>query len=212
MRRTMALFDFDGTMMPGDSISYLVRRMVRDGLMSIPLLARVLMGTIGWKLGLMQVEQLKTLSLSPLRRLPYEQAQAYCRRFVQEQLLPVLYADARQQIEHHIEEGHVVLIVSASPDCYMRYLADFLKVHHIIASPTNTDFVVQRNVVREVKNELILQYLQEQGIVPDWSASYAYGDSANDLPMLGLVGKPRLINPHRKAMRLGQGIKQARWR
>ena len=55
MERVLALFDFDGTMISGDSIARLVRRMSLDGLMSPLTLIRVLLSTLLWKLGLMRV-------------------------------------------------------------------------------------------------------------------------------------------------------------
>ena len=43
-----------------------------------------------------------------------------------------------------------------------------------------------------------------RGIEADWEASSAYGDSANDPPMLGMVGKPHLVNPKPKTRELGK--------
>ena len=40
---------------------------------------------------------------------------------------------------------------------------------------------------------------------PDWSASCAFGDSASDLPLLRLLGRPYLVNPGRKARRKAAG-------
>ncbi|NLW20437.1 MAG: HAD-IB family hydrolase [Clostridiales bacterium] len=212
MERVLALFDFDGTMIAGDSIARLVRRMALDGLMGPFTLLRVLLSTLLWKLGLMRVEAVKTLSLSPLNKLSPEQAERYCARFAQEQLLPRIYPQALGAMRSHQAQGHLVLLVSASPDCYLRHLQAHLPVDHIIASTTDTGHQVTRNTVREMKNELVNQWLDQQGIRADWQASFAYGDSANDLDMLGMVGQPCLVNPHRKALRLGAGIPHTRWR
>ena len=212
MQRILALFDFDGTMIQGDSIIGLVRRMVRQGLMPIPELIRVLWKTLLWKLGRYPVEKAKTLSLAPLARMKPEAAATFCRSFVQEELLPRIYPDALQAMQAHQDAGHLVLLVSASPLLYLQYLKEGLPVDHIIGTVTDAQLQVTANVVGEEKIRQIEAWLRQEGIKADWAQSSAYGDSAKDLPMLGLVGKPMLINPHKKALRLGRGIPSKDWR
>jgi len=212
MERVLALFDFDGTMISGDSIARLVRRMSLDGLMSPLTLIRVLLSTLLWKLGLMRVTKVKSLSLSPLKRLSPEQADAYLAKFAADKLVPRIYPQALEHMQAHQRDGHVVLLVSASPLCYMKHLKEHLPVDDVIASETDSGYRVTRNTVRAVKNEAVNRWLEERGIRADWKESSAYGDSANDLDMLGMVGKPCLVNPHRKALRLGKGIPSIRWR
>lgn len=212
MQRTLALFDFDGTMIRGDSIARLVRIMVKKGLMPVPELLNVLLKTLLWKLGRYPVEKAKTHSLAPLARMNPEAAAAFLRSFVQDELLPRIYPDALRAMQAHQDAGHLVLLVSASPLLYLQYLKDALPVDHILGTMTDEQLQVRLNVVREEKNRQILTWLHQQGIKANWAQSAAYGDSANDLPMLGLVGRPMLINPHKKAKRLGRGIPCKHWR
>ncbi len=211
MKRKLALFDFDDTMIRGDSIARLVRRLYIKGHLSTGGLLKTLWGTLLWKLGRMPVEDIKTLSLSPLVRMPREEAAAFCRRFVEEELVPGLYPDAVKQMQRHRDAGDLVLLVSASPEVYLAYLADVLPVDGIIATRTDGQFRVVLNVVKDEKNRQITLWLKERGIEADWAHSAAYGDSSNDLHMLGMVGKPHLVNPSRKTRKRGQGIPVLHW-
>lgn len=212
MKRKLALFDFDDTMIRGDSIARLVRRFYQTGHLSTAGLIKNLWGTLKWKLGKMPVEEIKTLSLSPLQRMGEQEAAAYCRQFVMEELVPRLYQEALARMQQHHEAGDLVLLVSASPDVYLRYLKEVLPVEDIIATRSNGSHQVTLNVVKDEKNRQILQWLEKRGIEVDWEHSFAYGDSSNDLYMLGMVGRPTLINPRPKTIKRGRGIPVLNWK
>ena len=210
--RTLALFDFDGTMIRGDSIAALVRRLFLQGHISLPLMLKVLWKTLMWLLGLYPVEALKALSLSPLAAMDAGQVEGILRSFAEKQLQPQIYRDALTQMRKHHAEGHLVMLVSASPLIYLKHLAGFLPADAILGTETDADFKVTRNLRGQEKNRQIARWLQENGVTADFNASFAYGDSANDLDMLGMVGNPRLVNPHRKALKTGKGIPVLYWK
>lgn len=212
MKQKLALFDFDGTMIKGDSISGFVSLMVRLRLLPIPKLLRLLWNTLLWKTGKLPVEAVKSQALSPLNQLSRGEAGVLCRKFTLEKLVPNLYQDALDTMKQHAAAGDLVLIVSASPLCYLQHLKEKLPVTHIIGTLTNDRYEVTANVVRGEKRKQIKSWLHDSGIDPDWANSCAYGDSASDLVMLGLVGSPVLINPSREARRLGRGIPVKIWK
>ena len=212
MKRKLALFDFDDTMIKGDSISTLVRQFVKQGHMSLPYLMKTLWATLQWKMGKVPVEVAKSMSLSPLNKMGQEQVEQYCRAFVKDHLVPNLYQDAVDKMIAHHEAGDLVLLVSASPNVYLQHLKSTLPVDDILATQSNQAHLVTLNVVREEKNRQIMAWLNARGIEADWEASSAYGDSANDLPMLGMVGKPHLVNPKPRTRELGKGIPVLHWK
>lgn len=211
MKQKLALFDFDGTMIKGDSISGFVRLLVQLRLMPIPKLLHLLWNTLLWKTGRLPVEAVKSQALSPLNQLSMSEAGVLCRKFTLERLVPNLYQDALNTMKQHAAAGDLVLIVSASPLCYLQYLEESLPVTHIIGTLTNARHEVTVNVVRGEKSKQIKSWLHDSGIDPDWANSCAYGDSTNDLDMLSMVGNPVLVNPSRRAMHLGKGIPVKMW-
>lgn len=211
MPRQLALFDFDGTMIHGDSISNFVRFCWDNHYIPAKKLLSILMMTLIWKLGLVKVEKVKSLALSPLRSLREKDREDLCFRFVKEQLVPRIYPDAIKQMKQHDRNGHVVLIVSASPLCYLKHLAAFLPLTAILGTSTDEHFCVERNLIGEEKPRQIKEWLAANQIQVDWHNSYAYGDSENDLPMLRLVGHPLLVNPKRKALFSGDQFPRDNW-
>lgn len=211
MKRTLALFDFDGTMIRGDSIAAFVRSLFFKGLVPLPRMADILWKTLKWKLGLIPAEEVKTLALSPLRALDSAAVEKACRGFALEALWPRVYPAALSKMAAHAERGDLVLVVSASPEVYLKYLMEKLPVDGILATRVNKQFEVTFNAVRENKTAMIRDWLKEQDVQADFDASSAYGDSANDLPMLRMVGHPHLVNPRKKARRLGAGMAVLHW-
>lgn len=212
MAEKLALFDFDGTLIRGDSIARFSRFLFLRGFTGWGSMLRLLWQTLLWRLGKVKVEDVKSLALAPLKRLEAGRAEALCREFVQTFLVPRLYRDGVARLRAHAGQGDLVLLVSASPEVYLQHIREHLPVQAVIATGSNQDYQVTTNVVREEKITQIRRWLAEQGLEVDWEASSAYGDSTNDLPMLSLVGKPHLVNPHQKAKKRAPGIPVLRWK
>lgn len=207
----LALFDFDGTMIKGDSIRSFLRFSYDEGLLSIPSLLKILWNTILWRAKLLPVEKLKTSALKHLQQLDEQAAFDLGRRFVKDRLLPRVYPDAIQQMRMHREEGRVVLIVSASPEFYIRHLKDLLAINDALGTKTNQRYEVTLDLNREKKPERIKQWLHDQGITADFAGSRAYGDSVNDFSMFSLVGQPFLVNGRKNAKERQPQLPQLHW-
>ena len=212
MRQKLALFDFDGTMVKGDSIAGLVRFMFNSGKMSRNEMLESILNTIKWKLNKMPVNAVKTHALSPLNRMTKEEAESFLKHFVVEKLAPRLYQNAVDAMKAHHENGDLVLLVSASPLCYLKYLKDILPVTDIIATQTDETYQVTNNVVKKEKNKQIMVWLSKNQVDADFESSFAYGDSRNDLDMLSMVGYPHLCNPHANARKQAPHIPVMIWR
>lgn len=212
MPRQAALFDFDGTMIKGDSIAQFVRFFWKNHRIPVFKLALILMMTLLWRLRLVRVEKVKSQVLSPLCALGEAQGEDLCLRFMKEILFPQIFPDAVRQITQHADSGHVILLVSASPLCYLRYLAELLPVTAVLGTDTDSRFRVEKNLIGEEKPRRIREWLQSNGMDIDWQASYAYGDSANDLPMLRMAGHPTLVNPKPEAILAESSWPRVDWR
>ncbi|MCD9624623.1 HAD family hydrolase [Rhabdothermincola salaria] len=118
---------------------------------------------------------------------------------------PIIYDEALTLIREHRAAGRRVYLVSASPEEIVEPLGRFLGVDESIASRASVD--AQGRYTGEVdfyaygpfKVDAIEAVAERDGI--DLEASYAYSDSATDLPMLGCVGHPVAVNPDRALAR-----------
>lgn len=130
------------------------------------------------------------------------------REIVAETLLeiiePVVYREAVALIEEHHAAGRDVVVVSTSGAELVEPIAIMLGADAVIATRMTVrdgrytgdiDFYAYR----ENKAAAVRELAAERGY--DLAASYAYSDSATDLPMLEAVGHPCAVNPDRPLRR-----------
>ena len=115
---------------------------------------------------------------------------------------PLVYAEALFLIDEHLREGRRVYIISASPEEVVRPLAHYIGVEDVIATRPEVDErgrytgEVEFYAYAENKAVAIREVAEREGI--DLDGSYAYSDSATDLPMMYAVGHPVAVNPDRE--------------
>jgi len=211
MERTLACFDFDGTMIRGDSITAYLRLARRRGFVSPLGMAGTGLHTGAYFLGLENGDQVKTHALRFLSRLSQRDRRKLDEDFVRQDLIPRLYPSALAQWKKHQADGCVMLLVSASTDNYMRLIADYLRADGLLCTHVKKDGTVEGNCKGEEKPRRIRSWLSERGIRADWAASFAYGDSKSDLPMLRLTGHPVQVNPKKKLRRAAPEMDAVTW-
>lgn len=121
-------------------------------------------------------------------------------------ILPVAFSDAIDAIESHRQAGQRVYLVSAAPEEVVGPLAARLGVDGAIASQAEVDADgfytgrMDRYVSGSAKAEAVAEFARRDGV--DLADSWAYSDSATDLPMLEAVGHPVAVNPDRALRRI----------
>jgi HAD superfamily hydrolase (TIGR01490 family) len=121
-------------------------------------------------------------------------------------LPPITYAGAVELIAEHRAAGRRVYVVSAAPAEIVSPVAAHLGAHEAIATQGRVDArgfytgEMERYCYGPAKASLIRDIARRDGI--DLAASWAYSDSATDLPMLEVVGHPVAVNPDRALLRI----------
>ncbi|QPK79344.1 HAD family hydrolase [Corynebacterium lizhenjunii] len=113
---------------------------------------------------------------------------------------PAIYAEARELINFHKAAGHTVVIISASATTLVQPIADELGVDVVAATELEQrDGRFTGEILFYCKGPAKAQALREiaqrEGI--NLQHSFAYSDSATDIPMLEMVGNPVAVNPDR---------------
>ena len=118
---------------------------------------------------------------------------------------PIVYDEALELIREHRAAGRKVFLVSASPEEIVAPLAQYLGVDEAIATRAELDEQgrytgrTERYCYGPAKVVAIAEVAERDGI--DLAASYAYSDSATDVPCCEAVGHPVAVNPDRELLR-----------
>ncbi|MFZ0975228.1 MAG: HAD-IB family hydrolase, partial [Solirubrobacteraceae bacterium] len=128
-------------------------------------------------------------------------------------VLPRIYPQVLELAYRHQDEGRRVYIVTAASQELATMLAGVLAFDGAIGSQFSevVDGVYTGRptgpfVYGEDKARAIEQLAEREGI--DLEQSYAYSDSASDLPMLRVVGHPVAVNPDSD---LAKAAREERW-
>lgn len=211
MQKPYALFDFDGTLIRGDSIVHFVRYAHARGLTGAGGLLRAALWAVAYGLHLTTAERAKRESLSFLADREQAGVEALGRAFCREELLPRLYPQGVEELRRRHAEGAEVLLVTASPSFYLEALKEELPIQRIIGTRMHVENGVYTGLIagencRGVQKPLRLaEDLAARGDMVDYAASWAYGDSASDAPMLALCGHKVGVNPRRRLVKRMKG-------
>jgi HAD superfamily hydrolase (TIGR01490 family) len=135
-----------------------------------------------------------------------------CKRWVEDEILPLLLPSALRQIEHHRQEGHLLAILSSSPTYVTRPIAETLGLDEVlstqfeVADGAFTGRLVGPACYGKGKVHWAEDLVSRREI--DLGSSFFYTDSYSDLPMLERVGHGVVVNPD---PRLRRAAKQRGW-
>ncbi|MGP7959623.1 HAD family hydrolase [Sanguibacter sp. A247] len=121
-------------------------------------------------------------------------------------LVSRIFPGTRRILDAHLAAGHEVWLVTAAPIEVGALIAQRLGASGALGSVAEhvdgvyTGRLVGELMHRESKADGVRALAEKRGI--DLEASYAYGDSANDIPLLSSVGYPCAINPEPRLRRL----------
>lgn len=209
MMERAALFDFDGTLCPGDSIVPWLQFCIREG--AAPAW-QWFPAAGGYLRHLMNPEAAacaKESTLSFIRGKPAELFTPLAARFMAEKIAPRIYPAARKLLEDLHASGVKIAVISASADMYMRCLPGILPVDCVIATTCETDGQGRYTgrITSNCRGEEKVRRWQAWNHENGWEVTLACGDSSRDLPMLSLAADQLLVNPG-KALR--QALPEAR--
>lgn len=206
-----AFFDLDKTVIAKASMVAFGRPLYRAGMISRWLIVRALWGQLLFQTFGADEEKMRKIRESALR-ITRGWDQTRINAIVRETLIdviePIVYDEALDLIRFHQSHGRRVFIISASPEEIVAPLARYLEVDEAIATRALLDDEgrytgdVEFYAYGPYKAEAIRDVAELQGI--DLARSYAYSDSATDVPMLELVGHPVAVNPDRELARVAR--------
>lgn len=119
-----------------------------------------------------------------------------------------IYPGARDLVARAKQLGHEVVLVSGALDFLLSRLARDLGADHWVGNRLEinegyaTGKLLRPVVAGPTKSRLIANHARDNG--HELAECFGYSDSYSDVPMLSVVGRPAVINPDGKLLRLAR--------
>jgi HAD superfamily hydrolase (TIGR01490 family) len=202
-RTTAAFFDLDKTIISRSSTLAFAPAFYRHGLISRSQVLRGAFAQLTFRLAGASHDRMQRVK---------DQISCLCRGWDASQIAqivtdgladvigPHVYAEARQLLDSHLRDGHEVLIASTSGHEIVAPIGAMLGASGVIATRLAVadgryTGAVDFYAYGQAKADGVRQVAAERGYC--LADCFAYTDSVTDLPLLELVGHPRVVNPDR---------------
>lgn len=202
MPLTTAFFDYDGTLIEGDSILYWQRfYYARRPWMRVFQLANAA-GLVLYAARLASSHTLKRLFLWPLAFERPETLDALGREFVREDLSRRWHRPVLARLRAHHRLGHRVVVISASATFYLRHLAELLPEGCTVLG---TEMKWREGFLRfpgygdgNLRGSNKIRRLRALGYADAGAGGHAYSDHHHDIPLLEFVDHANVVRPTSK--------------
>lgn len=216
---TLALFDLDNTLLSGDSDYEWGQFLVSKGLVERDHYETANQYFYGqYKQGVLDIHEFSAFSFKPLSERSMEELAELHREFMATTIRPLMSDAALQLVTKHRDQGHTLVIITATNSFITRPIAEAFGIPHLLATEPK---IVEGRYTREIegvpcfqagKVTRLQQWLENR--TETLTGSYFYSDSHNDLPLLEMVANPVAVDPddilHNTAMQKGWPVMSLR--
>lgn len=211
---TLAIFDLDGTLLSGDSDynwgQFLVEENIVDANTYKEANDKFYQDYLA---GSLDIHEYLAFSLAPLTQFNQAQLVDLHNQFMQKKIAPMMQDKALKLIQEHKNQGHFLMIITATNEFVTGPISRLLGMDHLIAPMPEvidgryTGAITGIPSFQEGKVTRLNTWLEETGNTLE--GSYFYSDSHNDLPLLELVSHPIVVDADDKLTHLA---KQKGWK
>lgn len=200
---TLALFDLDNTLLYGDSDYEWGQFLVRKGLVDAEAYETANQRFYEqYKQGELDIHEFSAFSFKPLSEHSMETLAGWHQEFMDTVIKPILSDDAKNLVDHHRQQGHTLMIITATNSFITRPIAEAFGIDNLLATEPK---IVDGRYTREIdgipcfqdgKVKRLQAWLENSD--ETLAGSYFYSDSHNDLPLLDMVDTPIAVDPDDK--------------
>lgn len=209
MAAAAAFFDLDKTIIAKSSTLAFSKPLFRAGLLNRSALLKAGLAQAYYQMFGADHDQLERIrhELAELTRgWSKAEIEHLVAETVDEVVAPLVYAEALVIIDQHQRAGRRVIVISSSPVEIVEPLCRYLGIDDVIGtrSELDADGKYTGNIEFYAYGPGKADAIRELAATDDISLadSFAYSDSATDLPMLEVVGHPVAVNPDRELREL----------
>jgi HAD superfamily hydrolase (TIGR01490 family) len=204
-----AFFDVDNTLMRGASIYHFARGLAARKMFGPRDLSRLFLSQLAFRLrgteNADHIDAAREAALAFVAGHRVDDIVALGEEIYDDTMASRIWEGTRELTQQHLEAGQRVWLVTATPVELATILARRLGLTGALGTVAETaDGVYTGRLVGgllhgQAKAAAIRALAERERL--DLSRSSAYSDSANDLPMLEMVGHPNVVNPDASLLR-----------
>ena len=206
--RVAAFFDIDGTLLSVNSAPLYAKYLRRHGRARRRDLVRTAFYLLQYRLNLLDIDRAIERSGSLIAGQREADVAAFCEQWYREVVRDYLVPEMVGMVERHRDAGHALVLLSSSTNYLAQPLARDLRVEHLLVTRLEViDGCFTGRPISPVcygpgKVHWATEFAGRHEV--DLAASFFYTDSVTDVPVLELVGNPRVVNPDRLLRRLAR--------
>ena len=210
---TLALFDLDNTLLSGDSDyewgQFLVQKQLVDAKTYEVANLRFYEQ---YKQGILDIYEWSAFTFQPLSEHSMEELALLHQEYMQQVIQPFMGDIAKSVVEEHRQQGHTLLVITATNSFVTRPIVEAFGIAHLIATEskiingrysTQVEGIPSFNTGKVTRLDAWLKQNSQS-----LEGSYFYSDSHNDLPLLEKVDHPIAVDPDEKLAKIA---KQRGW-
>lgn len=193
----LALFDFDGTITTKDTLFLFCRFLVGDVRFIVGLIL-LLPVFVGQRVKLISAQRAKEILLTYfIRKMKATEFDLKCQHFALQVLPRFIRSQASKTILNFKQEGVRVIIVSASPQNWIKPWAETVNAE-VIATQLQVEEtqITGRLKGKNCNGEEKVNRIKAEIDLNQFKSISAYGDTSGDLPMLALA-QQKFFKPFR---------------
>ena len=205
----LAVFDFDGTSISGNSPVMLVRYLMQHDMLENSVVLRILLWAAAYKLRLPQNEsKVRSLVFTAFEGRSAEEVDRFLADFYDERIALLFRPEADAAMRAHAAAGDTVVVISATFEPIILRAMELHRFSHQVSTRMRVDEagcytceVEGLPVEGEEKIAAIRRYADERYGEGNWELGYAYGDHHSDCALLSSAKHAYAVTPDKPLAR-----------
>ena len=197
---TVAIFDLDNTLIGGDSDYLWGEFLCDEGIITDRESFQKMNDYFyhQYEIGELDIYAWAEFSFKVLTEFSFDELSGLRQKFVDTKIKPIFLEKAQSCINGHKENGHQVLVITASNTFITKPVVEMYGIRHLLATEPEfksgrfTGKVSGIPCFQSGKIDNLMPWLEKNN--ESLIGSYFYSDSHNDLPLLELVDNPIAVN------------------
>ena len=197
---TVAIFDLDNTLIGGDSDYLWGEFLCDEGIITDRESFQKMNDYFyhQYEIGELDIYAWAEFSFKVLTEFSFDELNNLRQKFVDTKIKPIFLEKAHSCINVHKDNGHQVLVITASNTFITKPIVEMYGIRHLLATEPEfksgrfTGKVSGIPCFQSGKIDNLMPWLEKNN--ESLIGSYFYSDSHNDLPLLELVDNPIAVN------------------